>query len=344
MAMYTLNMLTIASELARYNGAYEDVASKFWEHFLYIAHAMTHVCGDGKGLWDSEDGFFYDVLYSRSGDWERMKVRSLVGLTPLFAVDTLESADLDRMPGFTRRLNWFVKNRPDLTSNIAHMHGGQNDRLLLSIIDEERLRGILRIMLDENEFLSPYGIRALSRRHLELPYIKHAGGMEYRVDYEPAESTSALFGGNSNWRGPIWFPMNYLIIESLQKYHFFYGDSLKVECPTGSGTWLTLAEVATLLSNRLSKIFLKDKDGRRPVYQRMEKFQSDPHWKDLLLFFEYFHGDNGSGVGASHQTGWTGLVAKLLQQSGASDQPVTAPAGLPPNLAASPQSTSKAQT
>ena len=244
MAMYTLNMLTIASELARYNGAYEDVASKFWEHFLYIAHAMTHVCGDGKGLWDSEDGFFYDVLYSKSGDWERMKVRSLVGLTPLFAVDTLESADMDRMPDFTRRLNWFVKNRPDLTSNIAHMHGGQNDRLLLSIIDEGRLRGILRLMLDENEFLSPYGIRALSRRHLESPYIKHAGGMEYRVDYEPAESTSALFGGNSNWRGPIWFPMNYLIVESLQKYHFFYGDSFKVECPTGSGTWLTLAEVA----------------------------------------------------------------------------------------------------
>jgi len=328
MAMYTLNMLTIASELARYNGAYEDVASKFWEHFLYIAHAMTHVCGDGKGLWDSEDGFFYDVLYSRSGDWERMKVRSLVGLTPLFAVDTLESADLDRMPDFTRRLNWFVKNRPDLTSNIAHMHGGQNDRLLLSIIDEERLRGILRLMLDENEFLSPYGIRALSRRHLESPYIKHAGGMEYRVDYEPAESTSALFGGNSNWRGPIWFPMNYLIIESLQKYHFFYGDSFKVECPTGSGTWLTLAEVAELLSNRLSKIFLKDKDGRRPVYQRMEKFQSDPHWNDLLLFFEYFHGDNGSGVGASHQTGWTGLVAKLLQQSGTSSPSTTAPADL----------------
>ena len=333
MAMYTLNMLTIASELARCNGAYEDVASKFWEHFLYIAHAMTHVCGDGKGLWDSEDGFFYDVLYSKSGDWERMKVRSLVGLTPLFAVDTLESVDLDRMPDFTRRLNWFVKNRPDLTSNIAHMHGGQNDRLLLSIIDEGRLRGILRPMLDENEFLSPYGIRALSRRHLESPYIKHVGGMEYRVDYEPAESTSALFGGNSNWRGPIWFPMNYLIIESLQKYHFFYGDNFKVECPTGSGTWLTLAEVATLLSNRLSKIFLKDKDGRRPVYQRMEKFQSDPHWKDLLLFFEYFHGDNGSGVGASHQTGWTGLVAKLLQQSGTSDESPTSPADLPTSKA-----------
>ncbi len=316
MAMYTLNMLTIASELARYNPAYEDVASKFWEHFLYIAHAMTHICVDGKGLWDSEDGFFYDVLYSKSGDWERMKVRSLVGLTPLFAVDTLESADLDRMPDFTRRLNWFVKNRPDLTSNVARMHGGQNDRLLLSIIDEERLRAILRLMLDENEFLSPYGVRALSRSHLESPYIKYVGGTEYRVDYEPAESTSGLFGGNSNWRGPIWFPMNHLIIESLQKYHFFYGDSFKVECPSGSGTLMTLAQVSVELSNRLSAIFLKNEAGRRPVYGSIEKFQRDPHWKDLLLFFEYFHGDHGSGVGASHQTGWTGLVAKLLQQSG----------------------------
>ncbi len=316
MAMYTLNMLTIASELARYNSAYENVASKFWEHFLYIAHAMTHICADGKGLWDSEDGFFYDVLYSKSGDWERMKVRSLVGLTPLFAVETLESDDLDRMPDFTRRLNWFIKNRPDLTSNIAHMHGGQNDRLLLSIINEDRLRGILRYLLDENEFLSPHGIRALSRSHLKLPYIKHAGGAEYRVDYEPAESTSGLFGGNSNWRGPVWFPMNHLIIESLQKFHFFYGEVFQVECPTGSGKMMTLAQVATELSKRLSAIFLKNDAGRRPVYGSNGKFQSDPHWKDLVLFFEYFHGDNGAGVGASHQTGWTGLVAKLLQQSG----------------------------
>jgi hypothetical protein len=316
MAMYTLNMLTIASELARVNPAYEDIASKFWEHFLYIAHAITHVCPDGKGLWDSEDGFFYDVLYDPTGNWERMKVRSMVGLTPLFAVETLESADLDRMPDFTRRLDWFVKNRADLCSNIARMHGGQNDRLLLSIVDQEKLRDILRVMLDEKEFLSSYGIRALSRSHQEAPYIKNVGGMTYKVDYEPAESTTSLFGGNSNWRGPVWFPMNYLIIESLQKYHFFYGDDFKVECPTGSGTMLTLAEVATLLSKRLSAIFLKNQTGRRPVYERMEKFKNDPHWKDLVLFFEYFHGDNGAGSGASHQTGWTGLVAKLLQQSG----------------------------
>ena len=315
MAMYTLNMLTIAAELARFNTTYEDVASKFWEHFLYIAHAMTHICGDGKGLWDSQEGFFYDVLYAKSGDWERMKVRSMVGLIPLFAVETLESADLDRMPDFARRLNWFVTNRPDLTSNIARMHGGQNDRLLLSIVDEEKLRGILRLMLSEDEFLSPYGIRALSQAHRDAPYIKHAGGVDYRVDYEPAESTSGLFGGNSNWRGPVWFPTNYLIIESLQKFHFFYGDTFKVECPTGSGTMMTLAEVAAELSRRLTRIFLRDETGDRPVYQRMGKFQSDPHWKNLILFFEYFDGDTGAGVGASHQTGWTGLTAKLLQQS-----------------------------
>lgn len=316
MAMYTLNMLTIASELARHNSTYEDVASKFWEHFLTIAHAMTHICGDGKGLWDGQDGFFYDVLYARSGDWERIKVRSMVGLVPLFAVETLESADLDRMPGFTRRLDWFVKNRPDLTLNIARMHGGQNDRLLLSIIDADRLRAILRLMLSEEEFLSAYGIRALSQKHHEFPYVKQVGGMEYRVDYEPAESTSGLFGGNSNWRGPVWFPMNYLIIESLQKYHFFYGDNFKVECPTGSGVMMTLAEVADEISQRLMRIFLRGSNGRRPVYERMEKFQADPLWNDLILFFEYFHGDIGAGVGASHQTGWTGLIAKLLQQYG----------------------------
>ncbi len=315
MAMYTLNMLTIASELARENPAYEDIASKFLEHFLHIAHAMTHVCPDGKGLWDSTDEFFYDVLYDPSGDWERMKVRSLVGLTALFAVETLESEDLERMHGFTRRLQWFVENREDLTSNIAHMHGGQHDRLLLSIVDEEKLRGILRLMLDEKEFLSPYGIRALSQAHRESPYLKKVGEKVYRVDYEPAESGTNLFGGNSNWRGPIWFPMNYLLIESLQKYHFFYGNSFKVECPTGSGQMMTLAEVANELSLRLTRIFLRDESGRRPVYERMEKFQTDPHWKDLILFFEYFHGDTGAGVGASHQTGWTGLVAKLLQQT-----------------------------
>ncbi len=316
MAMYSLNMLTIASELARFDPAYENVASKFWEHFLYISYAMTHICADGKGLWDHEDGFFYDVLYSPVGNWERMKVRSLVGLTSLFAVETLETPDLKRMTGFTRRLEWFVKNRPDLTANVTRIRGGQADRLLLSVLDEEKLRAVLRLMLDENEFLSAFGIRALSQTHREFPYVENFGGMGYRVDYEPAESTSGLFGGNSNWRGPVWFPMNYLIIESLQKYHFFYGDDFKVECPTGSGTMLTLGEVARELARRLSSIFLKNEKGTRAVYGSVKKFQEDPHWKDLLLFFEYFHGDNGSGLGASHQSGWTGLVAKLLQQSG----------------------------
>lgn len=316
MAMYTLNLLTIAAELARLNPAYEDIASKFWEHFLYIAHAMTHICPDGHGLWDSVDGFFYDVLYDPSSAWERMKVRSLVGLTALFAVDTLEPDDLQRMPGFTRRLNWFAENRPDLTSNIARMHGGQNDRLLLSIVDETKLRRMLSVMLDENEFLSPFGIRSVSHVHKDAPYVKEVSGNTYRVDYEPAESTTGLFGGNSNWRGPIWFPMNYLIIESLQKYHFFYGNGFQVECPSGSGTMMTLAEVATELSRRLIRIFLRDENGQRPVYSRMKKFQEDAGWNQLILFFEYFHGDTGAGVGASHQTGWTGLVAKLLQQSG----------------------------
>ncbi len=316
MAMYTLNMLTIASELARSNPAYEDIASKFWEHFLHIAHAMTHICPDGKGLWDSEDRFFYDVLYDPTGAWERMKVNSLVGLTPLFAVETLEPEDLDRMPGFTRRLNWFVEHRKDLTANIAQMHRGQHDRILLSIVDEDKLRGILQRMLDEKEFLSPYGIRAVSQSHRNTPYIKSVGGNTYRVDYEPAESTSGLFGGNSNWRGPIWFPINYLIVESLQKYHHYYGDSFKVECPTGSGTWLTLDEVAAEISRRLVRIFLRNEEGERPVFRRMPEFQSNPVWSDLILFFEYFHGDTGAGVGASHQTGWTGLVTKLLQQKG----------------------------
>ena len=316
MAMYTLNMLTIASELARFDAAYEDIASKFWEHFLAIAHAITHICPDGKGLWDDHENFFYDVLHLADGNWERMKVRSLVGLTPLFAVETLDPSDLDRMPGFTRRLNWFVKNRSDLTSNIAHMHGGQNDRLLLSIVDQEKLRSILQVMLNEEEFLSPFGVRSVSRIHGESPYVKFVGAARYQVDYEPGESTSGLFGGNSNWRGPVWFPMNHLIIESLQKYHHFYGDAFKVECPTGSGRMMTLAEIAAELSRRLCSIFVRNSQGRRPVYERVEKFQNDAHWKDLILFFEYFHGETGAGIGASHQTGWTGLVAKLLQQSG----------------------------
>jgi hypothetical protein len=317
MAMYTLNLLAIALELAREDQAYEDVASKFWEHFIHIAHAMNNIGRDNVELWDEADGFYYDVLHTPDGRHIPMRVHSMVGLIPLFAIETLEPEMLDRLPGFRRRMEWFIQNRPDLTGNVASMEmPGKKERRLLSIVNQNRLRRVLKLMLDENEFLSPYGIRALSRFHLEHPYSINLNGEEHRVDYEPAESTTGVFGGNSNWRGPIWFPVNYLIIESLQKFHYYFGDEFKVECPTGSGQMMTLWEVAADISRRLSSLFLRDKDGRRPVHGASQKFQSDPHWRDLLLFYEYFHGENGAGLGASHQTGWTGLVAKLLQQSG----------------------------
>ncbi|HYO63814.1 MAG TPA: hypothetical protein VER08_09305 [Pyrinomonadaceae bacterium] len=317
MAMYTLNMLAIALELAKDDSAYEDVASKFWEHFLYIADAMNHLGDDNICLWDEEDGFYYDVLYVPGRGATPLKVRSMVGLIPLFAVETLEPEVLDRLPGFKRRLEWFVENRPDLTANIACMKTpGNAERRLLAVVYQERLRRVLAVMLDEREFLSPHGVRALSRFHRERPYVLRVDGVEHRVDYEPAESSDGLFGGNSNWRGPVWFPVNYLLIESLQKFYHYLGDDFRVECPTGSGVMLNLWEVAAELSRRLSRLFLRDASGRRPVYGGTERFQTDPHWRDLLLFYEYFHGDNGAGIGASHQTGWTGLVAKLLQQSG----------------------------
>ncbi len=317
MAMYSLNLLAIAMELARHDPAYEDVASKFWEHFLYIAHSMNNRGNEGLELWDEEDGFYYDVLHLPDGTHKPLKVRSMVGLIPLYAVQTLEPETLERLGGFRRRLEWFIENRPDLTRNVACMRTrGQAERRLLSIVSPDRLRAVLRVMLDENEFLSPYGIRALSRVHKDRPYVLSVNGHEHRVDYEPAESSSGLFGGNSNWRGPIWFPVNYLIIESLQKFHHYLGDDFKVECPTGSGRYLTLWEVAAELSQRLSRIFLRDTNGRRPVFGRIGMFHADPNWRDLIPFHEYFHGDDGSAVGASHQTGWTGIVAKLLQQSG----------------------------
>lgn len=316
MAMYCLNLLAIALELAQEDPSYEDVASKFWEHFLYIAHAINHLGHDGAGMWDSADGFFYDVLHTGEGH-KALKVRSMVGLIPLFAVETLEPAMIDRLPGFRRRMAWFIENRPDLTANVACMCShGVAERRLLSIVDREQLRKVLRFMLDENEFLSPYGIRALSRVHRDKPYVLRVGGAEYRVDYEPGESSTGLFGGNSNWRGPIWFPVNYLLVESLQKFHHYLGDDFTVEYPTGSGTYLTLRDVAAELSRRLTRVFLRNGDGVRPVHGTSSRFQSDPHWRDLVLFYEYFHGDTGVGVGASHQTGWTGLAAKLLQQSG----------------------------
>jgi hypothetical protein len=319
MAMYTLDLLAIALELAQEDPAYEDVASKFWEHFIYIANAMSHRGQDGMGLWNEEDGFFYDVLRLPSGEHFPMKIRSMVGLIPLFAVQTLEPELLERLPDFKRRLEWFIDNRPDLTKNLACMRtAGMKARRQLSIANEDQLRRILKYMLDENEFLSPYGIRAVSRFHHDNPYTLHVNGNEHRVDYEPGESSSGLFGGNSNWRGPIWFPVNFLLIESLQRFHYYMGEGFKVEFPTGSGNMLTLWEVAGELSRRLNSIFLQDASGRRPVFGNIEKFQSDPHWRDLILFHEYFHGDSGAGIGASHQTGWTGLVTKLMQQSGES--------------------------
>ena len=315
MAMYCLNLLAIALELAEEDPSYEDVASKFWEHFLYIAKAINQI-GDGGGMWDETDRFFYDVLHNGHGH-QALKVRSMVGLIPLFAVETLESAAVAKLPGFARRMEWFIANRPDLTSNVACMHThGMGDRRLLSIVNEHQLRQVLRFMLDEDEFLSPYGIRALSRVHREQPYVMQVNGTEHRVDYEPAESSTGLFGGNSNWRGPIWFPVNFLLIESLQKFHHYLGDGFTVEYPSRSGSFLTLADVAAELSRRLTRIFLRGSHGERPVHGTSPRFQTDPHWRDLILFYEYFHGDNGSGVGASHQTGWTGLTAKLLQQSG----------------------------
>jgi hypothetical protein len=315
MAMFTLNMLAIAMELAAEDRIYEDIATKFFEHFLYIAHAMTDRGDQSLCLWDETDGFFYDVLF-RGGDRMPMRIRSMVGLIPLFAVETIEPATIERLPGFRRRMEWFLENRPDLTNNVASMHApGTSDRRLLSIADASQLRRILAVALDEREFLSPYGVRALSRVHAEHPYVLRIDGQDHVVDYEPAESTNALFGGNSNWRGPIWFPVNYLLIESIQKFHYYYGDDYLVECPTGSGRMMNLWEVATELSQRLSSIFLRV-NGRRAVYGANERFQQDPHWRDLILFHEYFHGDNGTGLGASHQTGWTAIVAKLLEQSG----------------------------
>jgi hypothetical protein len=273
----------------------------------------------GVGLWDEDDGFFYDVLHRPDGHTIPLKVRSLVGLMPLLAVETLEADRVNALPVFKRRLNWFFQNRVYLRDNgdVACVKApGEHARRLLSILNRDHLVRVLKLMLDENEFLSEYGIRSLSRYHRQHPYTFHVDGQAHTIGYQPAESESGLFGGNSNWRGPIWFPINYLLIESLQKFHHYYGEALKVECPTGSGRLLTLGEVASELSRRLIRLFLRDEHGKRPIYGGQARFDEDPHWADLLLFNEYFHGDNGAGLGAGHQTGWTGVVAKLLQQAG----------------------------
>ena len=315
MAMFTLNMLRISLELARENPVYQSLATKFFEHFLYIAGAMANVSGESINLWDEEDEFFYDVLQTRDNQRIKIKLRSMVGLIPLFAVEVLEEEIFVGNPEFSRRLLWFLKNRPDLANLISRwQEKGRGERHLLSLLRGHRMKALLRRMLDPNEFLSDYGIRAMSKIYEKEPFTFHADGIDFTVKYTPAEAESTLFGGNSNWRGPIWFPVNYLIIESLLRFHHYYGSDFKVEHPTGSGNMLTLKEIAADLSARLVSIFRKRADGRRPVFDEYAMLQTDKHFSDYIWFFEYFHGDNGRGAGATHQTGWTGLVAKLIQQ------------------------------
>jgi hypothetical protein len=314
MAMFSLNLLRISLELSKHNPVYQDVATKFLEHFLFIAGAMTDIAGEGIDLWDEEDQFFYDVLHTSDDKYVKLKVRSMVGLIPLFAVEVLEPEIMNTSPKFSERLDWFLNYRPDLANLVSRWRDkGMKETRLFSLLRGHRLKKILNRMLDETEFLSEYGIRALSKYHEKNPYVLLTGGKVFSVNYEPAESQTGLFGGNSNWRGPIWFPVNFLIIESLQRFHHYYGDDFKVEYPVNSGKYLTLKEIANELTKRLSRIFLKDENGNRPVFGENKKFQTDPHFKDYILFHEYFNGDNGKGLGASHQTGWTGLIAKLLQ-------------------------------
>ena len=317
MAMYSLNMLAIAFELAQEDKAYEDVASKFFEHFVRISDAMNSMGNEDTKLWDDEDGFYYDVLHLENHDDIPLKIRSMVGLMPLFVVETLEDKWLDKFPEFLKRTEWFLKNRPDLTADIACMQlEGREHRRLLALVNSDKLRRVLEYMLDETEFLSDYGIRSLSKVHEKKPYKVTLGEQEYGVKYEPGESLSGMFGGNSNWRGPIWFPMNYLLIEALQKFDYYYGDEFKIEFPKGSGNEMNLWDISQEIEKRLCRIFVKDDEGNRAVNGKTEKFQTDENWRDNILFYEYFHGDTGCGLGANHQTGWTGLIAKLLQQLG----------------------------
>jgi hypothetical protein len=313
MAFYCGTMLSMALELAHMDGrihpAYEDMASKFLVHFIQIADAINSLCGDG--LWDEPDGFYYDQIRLDHGSVP-LKIRSLVGLLPLITVEVYDDAMLERLPGFYKRLVWFRKFRRDLPHHITH-HEHIRGRRMIALPSRARLKRILRYMLDENEFLSPHGIRSVSRFHAEDPYEFKANGQAYRVDYEPGESTTGLFGGNSNWRGPIWLPINYLLIEALERYHHFYGDDFKVECPTGSGHFVTLDAVSHELARRLASLFLRDRHGRRPCHGDDSRWTDDPHWRDLVWFHEYFHGETGKGLGASHQTGWTALAIRLIE-------------------------------
>jgi hypothetical protein len=316
-ATYCLNLLAIALELAKEDSVYEDIATKFLEHFVYIGSAINHMGGHTGGLWDDSEGYYFDALKLHDGPSIRMAAYTMVGLIPLFAVGIADRDSLDRYRDFGSHFSWFARNRPELLRGPADMtHRGIEHRIRIALVDSDKLSRILARVLSEESMLSPYGVRSVSKSHAEHPYVLQLDGEEFDLDYEPGESTSGLFGGNSNWRGPVWFPLNFLLIESLQRYHYFLGDDFKLECPSESGDAATLWEIATELSRRLISLFLRDETGRRPAHGHNEKFRNDPHWRDLILFHEYFHGDTGAGLGASHQTGWTGLVAKLIHQYG----------------------------
>jgi hypothetical protein len=328
-ALFCQNMLEIAIELAATDQAYEELAATYLMEFVLIAHAMNRV--GPEGMWDEEDGFYYDVLRLPNGSAQRLKVRSMVGLLPLCAATVIEKTQRERVPTLTAHVRQYLAHTPELFESIHATgpgHYGVGESGFVGLVSESRLGRILTHMLDENEFLSPYGIRSLSRCHAEHPYVFSVQGQEYRVSYLPAESDTGMFGGNSNWRGPVWMPVNALIIRALLHYYAYYGDNFKVECPTGSGNLKNLFEVASEITHRLARIFLRDKDGRRPVYGGSEKFQSDPDWRDNLLFYEYFHGDNGAGIGASHQTGWTGIIAMLMEFFGKVDAETIAQRGI----------------
>ncbi len=328
MAMYSLNMMRIALELSRANPVYQDMATKFFEHFLYIAGAMASMGDESSGLWDEEDKFYYDVLKLPNNKSRMLKIRSMVGLIPLFAVEVLDHQLLEEAPEFAKRLKWFLNYRPDLAQLVSRWED-KNDgtKHLLSLLRGHRMKKILERLLDEKEFLSDYGVRSLSKVYEKEPYEFHLNGTVLSVRYAPGESLTNMFGGNSNWRGPVWMPVNYLIIESIQRFHYYYGDDFKVECPKGSGQYMSLLDVAGYLSNRLLKIFLRDENGRRAFNGNYDKLQGDPHFADYILFYEHFDGDNGRGVGASHQTGWTGLIAKLLQRGKGQSDGTEEPAG-----------------
>jgi hypothetical protein len=313
MALYCLSMMEIALELAKEEPEYEDIAYKFYEHFVQIAAAMDRLGVNVDELYDEEDGFYYDLLRLPSGYASRLKVRSLVGLLPVCASLVITEEEFNRLPKFAERSAWLTRRYPEVTCNLTNLDKvGPVGHRMLSVITPEKLRRILARVLDENEFLGAHGIRALSREYKDNPYIFQMEGHVYRVDYEPAESTTGMFGGNSNWRGPVWMPLNFLLVYSLFRWYSYLGPDFKVECPTGSGKWMNLQQVSDELAHRLISTFTRQ-DGKRPVYGDTKKFQEDPHWRDLILFYEYFHGDNGAGIGASHQTGWTGLVARLIQ-------------------------------